>query len=527
LAAKLAGCLVAAALLFFTLFGYYHQRLEQRHLEALVNLSAERVSDIIHFSAWQAMMANDRARLFQLIKDLGREPGIKKIRIINEIGLVEHSTDENEPGHVVDKSAEACYACHAQSEPMARLRRNDRTRVFVDDAGRRTLAVIRPIENHPDCSSASCHAHPPAKRILGVIDVHLALDSVDARLAEHRKQVYLATGLAAALMCLLSMLFVWYFVHRPVKLLQEGTVRLGRGDLSHRIPVRSSDELGALAASFNEMAAEVDEAHREVTEWARRLETRVQQKTSELEAATKGLIHSEKMASLGRLAATVAHEVNNPLFGMLTYARLALKDLARPELDDKTRARMQDNLRIIERESKRCGELMKNLLAFSRQTPPQRTQVQLNTIVDRAAKLVAHQMTLAQITLEMNLDPELPEISGDPGQLQQVLIVLLVNATEAIGKEGKITVSTRREGERVVLVVADDGPGIPAEVENQIFEPFFSTKEDKHRTGLGLAVARGIIDRHGGSITVRSEPGKGAEFTIELPIQTPVEVTHG
>lgn len=526
LAAKLAGCLVAAALGFFALFGYFHEQLEQRHQEGLVNMSAERVSDIIHFSAWQAMMANDRARLFQLIQDLGREPGIRKIRIINEVGLVRHSTEGAEAGHSVDKSAESCYACHAQSQPIAKLKRKDRTRVFVDGHGRRTLAVIRPIENHSDCSSAACHAHPSSRRILGVIDVHLALDAVDAQLAEHRRQVYMATGVAAVMVCLVSMIFVWHFVYRPVKLLQEGTVRLGRGDLSYRIPIRSSDELGALASSFNEMAAEVDEAHREVTEWARTLETRVQQKSSELEAATKGLIHSEKMASLGRLAATVAHEVNNPLFGMLTYARLALKDLGRPELDEKTRARMEENLRIIERESKRCGDLMKNLLAFSRQTPPQRTQVQLNTIIERAAKLVAHQMALSRIQLEAKLDAGLPEISGDPGQLQQVVIVLLVNATEAIGEEGRVTVSTRREGGSVVLAVADDGPGIPAELEQQIFEPFFSTKEDQHRTGLGLAVARGIVERHGGTIAVLTEAGKGAEFTITLPIEMPVEAAH-
>lgn len=519
LAAKLAAWLTVGVVICFFLFGYAHQRLEQRHLESLVSLSAQRVADVIHFSAWQAMLRNDQQMLYTMIRDIGREPGIRRLRIINEVGLVRYSTDAAEIGTMVDKQAEACYACHAQAEPLTRLQRKDRTRIFRGDDGHRVLAVILPIENHPDCSSAACHAHPPSRRVLGVIDAHLSLDAVDEQLAEHRTQMLAFTVGTAVIGCLMAICFVWFFVHRPVHDLVAGIMRLAQGDLSCRIQVRSRDELGVLAESFNQMAEDLERTHEELKKWAETLEERVRQKTAELEAAQKSLIHTEKMASLGRLAATVAHEVNNPLFGMLTYARLVLKDIQKPDVDEATRQRMIDNLRIIERESRRCGDLMKNLLAFARQSTPQRLRVQLNQVVDRAVKLVAHQYELSQIALRTKLDPNLPEIDCDPGQIQQVLIVLLANAQEALGRGGEVVVETRRREDGLELVVRDNGPGIPKELHLQIFEPFFSTKDDPHRTGLGLAVAKGIVERHGGTITLNSEPGRGAEFIIFLPFE--------
>ena len=513
----------------FAIYGYFNQRAEQKQLEALVSLSAERISDIIQYSAWQAMLHNDRGMLYSMIRDIAREPGIRRVRIINEEGLVQHSTDAEEIGTLVDKRAEACYACHSQSQPLTKLARHDRARIFPDEHGQRTLAVIRPIENHPECSNAACHAHPAERRILGVIDAHLALDTVDAQMAEHRRQGYFYLAAMCVFGCLLSLVFVLHFVHHPLRALMAGTRRLAEGDLSHRIEVGSQDELGLAAESFNHMAQELEEAHEESTRWARTLEDRVKEKTAELETAYKGLIHTEKMASLGRLAATVAHEVNNPLFGMLTYARLVQKDLRRPELDDAVKQRMSESLQVIEHESRRCGELMKSLLAFARQSPPQRALVQINLVVERAATLLAHQLDLAQTVLLKNLAPGLPEIACDAGQVQQVLIVLIANAAEALGKGGEIRISTAPlpAGQGVRLTVKDNGPGIPETIQQQIFEPFFSTKDNQHRTGLGLAVAKGIVERHGGSITVHSEVGCGAEFRVDLPLSTPAEAAAG
>jgi two-component system NtrC family sensor kinase len=522
LGARLAGCLIGGAIVYSSCFSFFQQRLEQRQQESLVSMSAARIAHVVRNSARDAMMHNDRERLYVMIRDVGREPGMRLLRIISQEGLIRHSTRSGEIGTMVDKKAEACFGCHAQDQPLSRLPDKQSSRVFVEPDGHRTLAIILPIENSSDCSNAACHAHPPQRRILGVIDAHLALDSVDAQLGEHRTQMMAFTIAAALIVSLLSGVFIFVFVHRPVRELIYGTLKIGRGDLKHRIHVESSDEFGLLAASFNRMAEELGRAYGELQEWARRLEDRVHEKTAELEQAHKGMIHSEKMASLGKLAATVAHEVNNPLFGMLTYARLTMKEVVKSDLPEDKRKRILEYQEIIDRESKRCGELMKGLLTFARQSPPQHAMTQLNMIVARAHALVAHQYELAQIELIVQTDPALPEISCDPDQIQQVLIVLLVNACEALGHGGAVTVSTRTldAGQGVLISVRDTGPGIPSEVQAQIFEPFFSTKDDQHRTGLGLAVARGIVDRHGGTITVDSKPGEGAEFRVQLPLST-------
>jgi two-component system NtrC family sensor kinase len=515
LAAKLVVCVIAGTAAFFTLFGALNLRMERQNSEEQVKLAAYRVANVIFHSTRYQMLHNDRDALLSVMQQLGSEPGIQRIRIFNQEGRITLSTDPQEAGSVVDTKAEACYGCHAQSSPLNRIARPDRARIFRDKQGRRVVAVIRPIENSRDCSNAACHVHPASQQVLGVIDADLSLAGVDEQIQKHQATLTWFLIVAIALGCLAAVIFMWIVVYRPVKELIDGTHRVANGDLKYRLPVRSDDELGDLAASFNKMTAEVDEEQS-------RIEEQVRRKTAELERVYRTLLSTEKMASIGKLAATVAHEINNPLFGILTYARLVLREIQKhdiPPRDD-----LVEQLQIIERESKRCGDLVKNLLTFSRQAPSHRESNDLNTIVHRAVLLLKHKLEMQNIELVETLGEGLAPVDCDANQIQQVLVVLMVNASEAMQRGGRLEVTTigGPEREHCAVRVRDTGSGIPPDVLPHIFDPFFTTKEDQNRTGLGLAVAHSIVEQHAGEISVRSTPGEGTEFEVALPVSAAV-----
>jgi two-component system, NtrC family, sensor kinase len=518
ISAKLVIPLVALMTVVFGLLGYLNIRLQRQQLEKSTLVSAERVSDVIKRSASYYMLRNQRDGLYHTITEMANEPGIVRIRIINQQGRISFSSDPKEIDTLINKQAEACYGCHSQSEPLTRLNRPDRFRTYRLAGGHRVLGIINPIENSSECSSASCHAHPASVKVLGVLDTDLSLATADASVAEGTRRMLVYTLLAILVISSLSVIFVWRVVNRPLKLLEDGTERLASGDLGYQLDVRSHDELADLARSFNTMSSELNQARKEVTDWARTLEVRVKQKTAELNRAHEQMLRVEKMASIGKLAAIVAHEINNPLAGILTYAKLLKKRFLNATAKNDE---VFSSLDLIESESRRCGEIIKNLLTFARATSMNYEPADLNGVVDRCVRLVQHQLELSNIQLHLDLAADLPAVRCDPAQIEQVILALVMNSIDAMPKGGNLSLRSRKAAgaPQVQIEVQDDGTGIPSEILSEMFEPFFTTKERGHGLGLGLAISRIIIERHQGHIDVASEPGRGTLFTISLPLQ--------
>jgi two-component system NtrC family sensor kinase len=391
---------------------------------------------------------------------------------------------------MVDKQAEACYACHAADQPLEKLSIPERTRIFKVKDGIKNLGIINPIYNEPGCWQADCHAHEAAQKVLGVLDITMSLEEVDRQMRAN--QVKMVTFALSAIIAISFIL--WFFIQKlvgkPVSQLVKATNIVAGGNLDYKIKVEKNDELGQLGNSFNEMTRRLAEVQRQ-------------------------LYQSDKLASLGRLAAGVAHEINNPLTGVLTYSTFLLK---RAEKNGE----MKEDLEVIVRETKRCREIVKGLLDFARQVPVKKTNVDINDVITRALSIVDNQLNINNISVEKNLRQDLPTIRADGNQMQQVFVNLFVNAADAIGnKGGNISITTNllenADKKIIEIKVQDTGRGIPREDLTKIFEPFYSTKGHKG-TGLGLAVVWGIIDKHGGSVAVESEVEQGTTFILHLPL---------
>jgi two-component system NtrC family sensor kinase len=526
LGVKLISLLLAIMVLVFALLGYLNIQLHRQHLEVSALTSAERVSDVIKRSTTYYMLRNDREGMYHAISTMADEPGMVRVRIFDKEGRISYSSDPSEVSHIVDKGAEACYGCHTQSQPLEKLNRPDRFRIYRDASGQRVLGIITPIENQPSCSNAICHAHPSEEKILGVLDTNLSLARADAQIKQSSWRMLAYTLLALMAISCLSWVFIYRLVHLPLRRLKDSTRELADGNLGYQLEFASGDEAGELATSFNRMSLQLRSANEEIVSWAKTLEDRVEEKTRELKRAHAHVLQVEKMATIGKMAAVVAHEINNPLAGILTYAKLLKRWVERGDVLTPKKDEAEQCLDLIAGESRRCGDLVKNLLTFSRTSQMNIQSSDLNAIVDRTVRLLAHQLEMNAVELHRDLAEGLPAWQCDPGQIEQVLLALMINAIDAMPRGGNLWVTTRAQGEaELCFEVRDDGSGIPPEILERIFEPFLTTKESGKGVGLGLAVSHNIVQRHHGRIDVQSDVGKGTRFIVSLPVAG-AEVAH-
>jgi two-component system NtrC family sensor kinase len=378
------------------------------------------------------------------------------------------------------------------------------------------LRQLSVIENEPGCAARGCHDRSVSERVLGVLDVEMSMLPLGAALKEARMNLVWTT---LALVLVIAGAAGWIFrrfVHQPISRLQEGTRRIAEGHLGTRIDVRGGHELALLADDFNRMADDLERTSHEITEWSRTLEEKVVEKTAELQSAQRQVMHMEKMASLGKLSATVAHEINNPLSGVLTYARLIERELEDQPVDPAVRPELVRYLQLVQRETSRCSQIVNNLLVFARRSATEMSSIDLNEIVERSLMLIRHHLEMHDIRIEKALLAGDPGLVADAGQVQQALIALFMNAVEAMEDGGALSVRLYGETDAVRIEIADTGSGIAPEALPLIFEPFFSTKTAESGVGLGLAVVYGIAHRHGGSITVESRVGEGTTFRLRF-----------
>ena len=518
----LAVALTLAMLAFIALV-LRHQR------EELLNNAVDhvaRISDVIKKSTHFAMLANQPAYVDRIITDVGGHGNIEKVRILSKDGTIIHSTFKAELGSKVDRKAEACVLCHRSDAPLEPIPQTQRTRLFSTPEGRPMLGAMDVIRNEPSCYSANCHVHSKAQSVLGVLDIVYSLDDIDRKMRRNAvNMAILSLGFI-----IIAALSVGFFVHRlvyvPLRDLETGARRLSSGDLEQAIPVRSPDEFGQLAESFNSMTAALRNSQAELREWGRVLEQKVEKRTQELRIAEAETARSEKLASVGLLAAGIAHELNNPLTGVLTFTTLLRKKMPEGSPD-------AEDLDLVIRETKRCATIIRRLLDFAREKTPEKKFADLNQVIEDTARIIERPASFRDIEIAMDLDPELPQVWVDADLIKQVIMNMLVNAQHAIEHEGSITVRSRRLAQpkspeagaapvkMVELAIIDTGCGIPEKNLKRIFDPFFTSKEVGKGTGLGLSVSHGIVRAHGGVIEVESAVGQGSTFRIFLPVEPP------
>lgn len=511
--------------------GYLNFRTQKDRLVDAMILGADQLSRSITSATWHAMLDDDRKAAYEMMRVIADKHGVDRIRMFNREGRLVFSTDAQEQPGLASPSSEVCMGCHGATPILTRPAVNSRVRYATSPGGIKTLNIVTPIHNEPSCSNASCHAHMASTKVLGILDVALSLDPVQQQTRAVTIQTILTTIVEVIIGAAFVILFTRRFVATPIREVIQGTKALSAMQLDRPIEIpRRSQELDELVDSFNLMRERLKEAVEELNEMQQSLESKVAERTEQLQAAHRKLLQADRLASLGQLAASVAHEINNPISGVLNLSTLLERLMAKGEFPAGREADFRKYLSQISTETARVGRIVTDLLAFSRRSKPQRVPADLKKLVCSTLGLVSHKLKLINAEVVLDLQEDLPLVECDPSQIQQVILNLILNGAQAMQPKGggKLTIRTGllSDRENVELYVADTGEGIAPENLSKIFDPFFTTQAEGKGVGLGLAVLYGIVKAHDGEVEVDSRRNEGTSFSVTLPLKVRAAVSE-
>ncbi|MDX2478876.1 MAG: ATP-binding protein [Desulfuromusa sp.] len=491
------------------------------HIEKVQNIFTEKtiheadtLSDMILRDSHHLMLEDNREQLQLMIEEIGRNSRVQRARILGKAGVVSFSTNKLEIGTALSEDDESCSFCHLKgSKALVDASVDKRSRIISDDPGNPYLSITRGIYNEPRCSTADCHFHSPEENKIGVLDMVVSLDQMADLAHAHHGDVIVSTSIMLVILSLCQFLLTRKYICDPIQGLLEKTQDLSAGDLSARVEIISKDEIGELGRSFNNMADNLAQAQIELQDWGNTLEHKVEMRTAEITDMQSQLLRSAKLASMGELVAGVAHEINNPLTGILMFASLSSKT---PDLPQQ----VKDNLDLIVSETGRCAKIVRGLLEFARESFPEKKLDSINRIIEHTLELVSHQTIFQDVDIRYRGGEGLPQLEIDADQMQQVFLNIFINAGQAMPNGGSLIIATEfiEKEKAIKIIIEDTGAGISQENLDKIFDPFFSTKAQKG-FGLGLSVSYGIINNHGGRVDVKSREGEGTRFSIYFSIE--------
>ncbi|MEN8263246.1 MAG: ATP-binding protein [Nitrospirota bacterium] len=516
IAAKL---IIATGLLIVILSFIFWYAVSKKQKEDVMSIALKYGNSFIDFSkdsTRESLLTVDREETQQQIENLSTPEGVQSVKIFDHGGKISFTSNTNSIGTSVDKASISCRGCHEEPEKSgALLRSPQKWSVYKDEKDRTALKIISPILNETSCHTASCHAHPEEQEVLGIVEAELSLALLDEALFKQRLALIAYVIVFVFAVSLFLGIINYNIVTKPVNKLARGMEHVAGGDLDHPVHIKSIDEIGVLANTFNSMIKDLKAASEQMERWTQTLEEEVAKKTEEIQRTQTGLIQTEKLASLGRMAAGVAHEINNPLTGVVTFAHLMKKRFT-PGSDD------AEDIDVIIEQAERCAKIIKNLLTFARATPSERGQIVVNNVISKTMSLVKNQEKFHNVKFDLNL-AEVPLVAhGDGTQFQQICLNMFLNAADAMNLRGNITVTSHEVEEDgkpfAEVIFTDTGSGIKEEDLPKLFEPFFTTKPVDKGTGLGLSITHGIVKHLGGNIRVESTIGKGTSFFVRLPL---------